>query len=144
MWCQFLTLGSFHWSVVLPKKNQHTWPRKQWGTLWPEDLWSTERRCQFSRWKYTDGDRCSESPWGWETSSSGSRPVHGGWQGGEFLLPKAMASPFLILYQSGIPPRTKRDSLLQEGIRCLRNMGKEAPDLERREVMYRYMNTHWD
>ena len=56
------------------------------------------------------------------------------------LFQKHMANPYMIMYKSAIPVRTKRDSLLQEGMRRIRNMGPDAPDLERILVLGRMMN----
>ena len=52
-----------------------------------------------------------------------------------------MVSPFLIKYSSAIPPKTKRESLLQEGIRRLRNIGKGIPPEVIMMVMSKFSNS---
>ena len=52
-----------------------------------------------------------------------------------------MASPFQIHYRSAISKRTKRDSLLQEGIRRLRNLGPTADQLEVKTILSIFMNS---
>ena len=54
---------------------------------------------------------------------------------------KPMANPFVIMYRSAIPTRTKKDSLLQENFRRIRNMGSEAPDGERIMTLGKFMNS---
>ena len=54
---------------------------------------------------------------------------------------KPMTSPYQIHFRSAIPSRTKRDTLLQEGIRRLRNMGPNTENLEKEAVMSKYMNS---
>ena len=53
---------------------------------------------------------------------------------------KPMASPYTIHFRSAISRRTKRDTLLQEGMRRLRNMGPGVTNGEKNEVMSKYMN----
>ena len=40
----------------------------------------------------------------------------------------SMTNPYMIMYNSAIPTRLKRDSFLQEVIMIIRNMGWDAPD----------------
>ena len=48
---------------------------------------------------------------------------------------KPMACPFLILERSAIPNKIKRDTLLQEGLRRLRNMDINISEIEKTQVM---------
>jgi len=57
-----------------------------------------------------------------------------------YFYKKPMSSPFAILYESAISAQTKRNSLLQEGLRRIRNTCQEAPVEEFRLVMSKYMN----
>ena len=52
-----------------------------------------------------------------------------------------MVSPFLIKYSPAIPPKSKRESSLQEGIRHLRNIGKGIPPEEVMMVMSKFANS---
>ena len=45
------------------------------------------------------------------------------------------------MYKSAIPTKTKRDSLLQEGIRRLRYMSDEISDVEKRNIMSKFANS---
>ena len=54
---------------------------------------------------------------------------------------KQMTSPFCNMYRSAIPSKVKKDSLLQEGLRRLRNMGQGIGEIERNLVLSRFMNT---
>ena len=54
---------------------------------------------------------------------------------------KPMSSPYQIHFRSAMAKRTKRETLLQEGIRRLRNIGPSATDLDRNTLMSTYMNS---
>ena len=54
---------------------------------------------------------------------------------------KPMSSPFQIHYRSAIANRTKRETLLQEGIQILRNSGTDASHLERTNELSKLMNS---
>ena len=54
---------------------------------------------------------------------------------------KPMSSPYQIHFRSAIPSRTKRDTLLQEGIRRFRNSGPNVSNLEIQNVFSKYMNS---
>ena len=53
---------------------------------------------------------------------------------------KPMSSPYVNMWRSAISKKTKRDSLLQEGLRRYRNMGQGVDDAEKRLVLSRFMN----
>ena len=53
---------------------------------------------------------------------------------------KPMASPYSILYNSALPAKTKRESLLQEGLRRLRNMGQGVPQTEINDCLSKFIN----
>ena len=54
---------------------------------------------------------------------------------------KPMSSPYQMLYTSAIPQKTKRDSLLQEGLRRLRNFSTGVPEAIKNDCMSRFMNS---
>ena len=54
---------------------------------------------------------------------------------------KPMSSPYQIHFRSALARKSKRETLLQEGIRRLRNMGPDVSDLEKQTVMSKYMNS---
>ena len=54
---------------------------------------------------------------------------------------KPMSSPYQIHYRSAIAKRTKRETLLQEGIRRLRNTSADTNELEKINNMSEYMNS---
>ena len=54
---------------------------------------------------------------------------------------KPMSNPFVIMYNSAIPNSTKQSSLLQEGLRRIRNMGQNVPNLEKISVLNKFMNS---
>ena len=53
---------------------------------------------------------------------------------------KPMSSPFQIHFKSAMAMRTKRETLLQEGLWRLRNQGPQADQLENRNLMSSFMN----
>ena len=57
-----------------------------------------------------------------------------------FFYRKEMTSPYTIMYKSAISANTKRDTLLQEGLRRLRNTCPEAPEGEIIQTMSEYIN----
>ena len=57
-----------------------------------------------------------------------------------YFFKKPVSSPYSVLYNSVISARTNRDSLLQEGLRRMRNTCQEAPTEKFRSVMSNYMN----
>ena len=57
-----------------------------------------------------------------------------------FFYRKGVTSPYCIMYNSAISVKTKRDSLLQEGLRRIRNTCKQATQVEKRRVLGEYMN----
>ena len=54
---------------------------------------------------------------------------------------KSMYSPVVNMYRSDVSAKTKRDSLLMEGIRRLRNISTGVSETERRNILGRFMNT---
>ena len=52
-----------------------------------------------------------------------------------------MSSPLVNMYRSAVSAKTKRDSLLMEGIRRLRNISTGVSEIERRNILGRFMNT---
>ena len=52
---------------------------------------------------------------------------------------KPMASPFAIMYKSALPAKQKRESLLQEGLRRLRNLDPQTPAIERETILSQFM-----
>ena len=54
---------------------------------------------------------------------------------------KSMSSPFVNMYRLAVSAKTKRDSLLMEGIRRLRNISTGVSATERRNILGRFMNT---
>ena len=57
-----------------------------------------------------------------------------------FFYRKSVASPYSIMYESAVATRTKRDSLLQEGLRRLHHTCEDASEEDIRQVMGQYMN----
>ena len=53
---------------------------------------------------------------------------------------KKCLSPFSIMYRSAINPRTKRNSLFQEGLRRLRNLSEGISNFEQKTIMKEFMN----
>lgn len=53
---------------------------------------------------------------------------------------KPMASPYIIKYDSALSSKSKRQALVQEGLRHLQNMGPGVPEEERHHVMSKMMN----
>ena len=54
---------------------------------------------------------------------------------------KSVSCPFLIMEKSAINERTKRDTLLQEGLRRLRNTDIYVSEDERNEILSEYCNS---
>ena len=54
---------------------------------------------------------------------------------------KPMASPYMIMYSSALASKTKRQALVQEGLRRLRNMGPGVSQEENLSVMSRLMHS---
>ena len=54
---------------------------------------------------------------------------------------KSMSSPFCIMYRSAVSTKTKRDSLLQEGLRRIRNCSPGSDPNTRKEALTKYMWT---
>ena len=54
---------------------------------------------------------------------------------------KEVSSPFVMLYRSAVSSRTKRTTLLQEGLRRLNNMSEGVPLEERHSIMSTFMNS---
>ena len=54
---------------------------------------------------------------------------------------KPMSSPFVNLYRSALPTKTKRESLLQEGLRRLRRMSYAVTMREKNQIMSSFMNS---
>ena len=52
---------------------------------------------------------------------------------------KPMSSPFQVMYNSALSPKTKRSSLLQEGLRRFRNMGIGISQDEKNDVISKFM-----
>ena len=52
---------------------------------------------------------------------------------------KPMASPLAIMYKSAPPAKSKRVSILQEGLRRLRNLDPLATDVEKQEILSQFM-----
>ena len=54
---------------------------------------------------------------------------------------KPISSPYTILYRSAVPAQVKRNSLLQEGLRRIRNYSESVTDQERNEILSKFMNS---
>ena len=54
---------------------------------------------------------------------------------------KPMSSPYVNLYRSALPLKTKRNSLFQEGIRRLTNISPGVPVKERNCILSKFMNS---
>ena len=54
---------------------------------------------------------------------------------------KPMSSPYVNLYRSALPTKTKRESLLQEGLRRLRHLSSGVNSAEKCEIMSNFMNS---
>ena len=54
---------------------------------------------------------------------------------------KPMSSPYVNLYRSALPSKTKRESLLQEGLRRLRHMSSSVLSSEKCQIMSNFMNS---
>ena len=52
---------------------------------------------------------------------------------------KPMASPLAIMYKSALPAKQKRESLLQEGLRRLRNLDPQTPAIERETILSQFI-----
>ena len=53
---------------------------------------------------------------------------------------KPISSPYTILFQSALSTKQKRNTLLQEGLRRLRNCSPDLDRFEVNDIMSRYMN----
>ena len=54
---------------------------------------------------------------------------------------KPIACPFLILERSAIPNKIKRETLLQEGLRRLRNIDNQISEEEKFNIMIDFSNS---
>ena len=54
---------------------------------------------------------------------------------------KAVSNPRVMLYSTAISNRIKRDSILQEGYRCIRNCSRGTDESVINEILSSYMHT---
>ena len=54
---------------------------------------------------------------------------------------KSVSNPRVKMYTSAISSRTKRDTLMQEGYRHIKNCSEDISDEVKNQILSKYMNT---